>query len=459
MFEKQFYPTPREVIELMQIDCNNKIVLEPSAGKGNIIDYLQENRAKEVIAFEINKDLQKIISSKCKLIGEDFLSAVPEQISHVDMIIMNPPFLSANKHIEHAFSIAPEGCEIISLCNYETINKYNRFSSLKILVKNYGVSSNLGRCFDNSERKTNVEVGLIRLFKPNTGKNNNFDGFYLEEDEVEEIENKIPGVIQYNEIRALVNRYTGAIKSFDKLDKIKEELLYTTGVLGIKKVDFKLGFNTEISTKEQFAKHLQKTSWSYIFDKMNMRKYVTSGVMEDINKFVETQQQYPFSEKNIYKMFETIVGTRQNTYNKALERTIDSFTRHTKENRFGVEGWVTNSGYMLNKKIIINRIVEQEYSGVRLKLTHQGTKDKLEDLTKVLCNIVGINFDTITPLNNFFRNEGGLIRGKWYDWEFFKIKCFKKGTMHLIFKNTSDWYYLNKAYGELKGFTLTDKYK
>jgi hypothetical protein len=48
---------------------------------------------------------------------------------------------------------------------------------------------------------------------------------------------------------------------------------------------------------------------------------------------------------------------------------------------------------------------------------------------------------------------------KWYDWNFFEIKFFKKGTMHLKFKRTEDWYILNKAYGELKGFTLHDNYK
>ena len=42
MFGPNFYPTPEEVIERM-IDGENlqgKIILEPSAGKGNIVDYL-----------------------------------------------------------------------------------------------------------------------------------------------------------------------------------------------------------------------------------------------------------------------------------------------------------------------------------------------------------------------------------------------------------------------------------
>ncbi len=51
MFGHEFYPTPRVVIERMlsSVDINNRIFLEPSAGKGNIVDYLKEFNAKEVL--------------------------------------------------------------------------------------------------------------------------------------------------------------------------------------------------------------------------------------------------------------------------------------------------------------------------------------------------------------------------------------------------------------------------
>jgi hypothetical protein len=76
------------------------------------------------------------------------------------MIIMNPPFSNADKHIIHAWEIAPEGCEIVSLCNYETIAKEYRYEKLGRLIKTYGNSYNLGDCFTQAERKTGVEIGL-----------------------------------------------------------------------------------------------------------------------------------------------------------------------------------------------------------------------------------------------------------------------------------------------------------
>ncbi len=42
MFHSEFYPTPLSVLEVMGIDCVNKVVLEPHAGKGDIVDYCKK---------------------------------------------------------------------------------------------------------------------------------------------------------------------------------------------------------------------------------------------------------------------------------------------------------------------------------------------------------------------------------------------------------------------------------
>ena len=75
ILERDFYPTPEKVIEEMLKGHNvdGKIILEPSAGSGNIVEYLQKNYAKEVIACETNEKLRRIVESKCRVIADDFL--------------------------------------------------------------------------------------------------------------------------------------------------------------------------------------------------------------------------------------------------------------------------------------------------------------------------------------------------------------------------------------------------
>lgn len=93
MFNESFYPTPANIIEMMIIgeDLTGKTILEPSAGKGDILDYCKDNGAINLLACEINENLQLIVKTKAELIADDFLKVESSRISHVDYIIMNPP--------------------------------------------------------------------------------------------------------------------------------------------------------------------------------------------------------------------------------------------------------------------------------------------------------------------------------------------------------------------------------
>lgn len=466
MYHDELYPTPISALDLMGLDSKGKIVLDPHAGFGNILEYCTLQGAKEVVAIEINERCQSILKDKqIKLIGEDWLKCTEDMISHVQCIYMNPPFSDGHKHIIHAWEIAPEGCEIISLCNWQTIENFSRYGRLSVILQN-GIVENLGDIFSDAERTTGIDIGLIKLYKPVLSEGAEFNGFFMDEDQEEE---QGIGIMEFNEVRALVNRYVGTMKAFDFMIEEVKNVNHLLKGIGMSGIDLQIGHNKSVANKADFSKTLQKESWKYIFRKMNMEKYVTSGVMKDINKFVETQEKIPFTMKNIYRMFQIIVGTRQNTYNRALEEAIDNFTKHTHENRYNIEGWKTNSGHMLNKKFIVNGMVEEKYNrdGLSMRYSSYGG-DKMDDLIKVLCNITGRNYSDYGRIYEWTRikdakygdpNNINIVSNTWYEWGFFEMKFFKKGTMHIKFKDLNDWYMLNKAYGELKGFSLPETHK
>lgn len=481
MFNEDFYPTPPEVIDMMNFDCFDKVVLEPSAGKGNIVNYLKSHGAKEVIACETHPELQKILQGSARILKPDFLKVSAQEVSHINMIVMNPPFTFAERHIQHAWNIAPEGCEIISLCNWETLdNPYSRSrSEVSILVENYGEKQNLGNCFKYAERKTNVEIGLVRLFKPAVSTEFDYDGFYLN-DEPEAQDN---AVISYNEVRAIVNSYVAAVKCFDKVLEVQSELNRYTSITEFGSgLSFKAGYENQVTNKLDFAKQMQKHCWKHIFKKMAIEKYVTNGVMQDINKFVESRQNYPFTMRNVYRMFEIIIGTRDNIMNRAIVEAVDNFTKYTHENRYGVEGWKTNEGHLLNKKFISGWISEPNYSrGLGIK-DYQRSFGYILDLVKALCYLTGTDFDRLEKIQlsscrkynagNYLDKNGNPISGtrdydaegynkfepnKWYSWGFFDFKVFKKGTGHFKFKDENVWATLNRAYAKAKGQVLPEK--
>lgn len=453
MFNADFYPTPENVIAQMLsgFDARGKTILEPSAGKGNIVDYLLRDGA-QVVAVEKDEDLRKILATKCPVIGEDFLQITSSQVSHVDAIIMNPPFSADEKHILHAWDIAPPGCAIIALCNYSTIeNAYNNERKrLGRLSEEFGNYQHLGECFSTAERKTHVEVGCIRLYKPADNYSGEFAGFFMDEDPVE---TQGIGLMPYNFVRDLVNRYVAAVKLFDKQLETGVEMHNLTASFYSSELAFSCTEKSKPKTRNDFKKDLQRSGWNFIFSQMNLQKVATRGLREDINKFVEKQNEVPFTMKNIYRMLEIVIGTTEQRMDKALLEVFDKLTEHYHENRYFAEGWKTNSHYLVNRRFIFPHGA-RHYKGDKYVIiyNHNTAGEILTDAEKALCFITGENLDKIRGI--FHLSGEHLTPGEWYDTHFFKVKAFMKGTVHCEFKSEDVWARFNQRISKLKGYPL-----
>jgi hypothetical protein len=505
-FNSEFYPTPDKVIEMMTtgLDLAGKTILEPSAGSGKIVDYVKQLGAK-VIACELNSDLQKIAGSKCRILKPDFFDVKAEEISHIDFIIMNPPFSNADKHIKHAFEIAPEGCQIIALCNVETIkNRYSvRRTELGEIIDKHGHWQNIGDVFSKADRKTDVDVALIQMFKPKTG-DSEFDGYFFDMNDEQEAVVNGSGIMRHNKIREIVNRYIGAVKMFDGVMAASGEINRLIGPissgLGISFGAHTSGNHNTIQTvtRDIFKKELQKSAWRSVFNEMNMAKYVTGKVMADINKFVEQQQAVPFTMPNIYRMIEMIVGTHAGRMDRVLSETFDYICSLSADNSTAGEKWKTNSNYKINRRFIMGWITEIGWSG-ELSIRYN-SREKLEDIVKALCFITGENYDDQHDLMSWFNSpykikcDGNVLNGyqnqstrpddwsfrnkietleknghkvevikvdrtfgQWIEWGFFRVRGYKKGTMHFEFLDEKVWERFNRRVAEIKGWQLPTK--
>lgn len=463
MFGIDFYPTPKEVIEQMLIDADvqGKYVLEPSAGSGNIVDALNERGAAQVLACEIDERLRKILHGKCDIIGDDFLKVTSEQVSHIDLIVMNPPFSAADKHILHAYEIAPEGCHIIALCN-ETSYKYRdtiNYGKIKELVAKYGFDEYFGECFKTAERTTNVKVSCLHIWKPRTGENEFADCFKLTAEE----ENTIAGVMQYNFVRDIVNRYVGAVKLFDEVMGKANEINGLTSIISHNNIQFgafedgSYGKRGSEITRDYFKKELQKSAWHTIFSKMNMEKYVTKKVKEDINRYVERQQHIPFTMHNVFRMLEIIVGTNEHRMKQTLVEAFDTICSFSADNKTSGEKWKTNSGYMVTKRFIVPNSIETHWSSWRSEKPSISSyrASNINDITKALCYICGTNYDNIGSID-MFMYDNRIEWGQWHEWGFFKFRCYKKGTMHFEFLDEKVWEKFNLEVAKIKGWELPE---
>lgn len=487
-YNSDFYPTPSSVIEQMMWDeeVSGKVILEPSAGKGDIVEWLQRAGAKEVIACEKDQYCQRLLAGKCRIVADDFLSVTSEQVSHINMIVMNPPFSRGVEHIQHAWNIAPAGCTIVALCNHANFNSYMTTNTQKLneVIRDNGYRKNLGSCFKASERMTDVEVELIKLFKHGDG-NSEFAGYVFDCFDNDAVDaNAEDGLVRYNFIRDLVNRYKEAVSLFDaaiaaaeRINDVAcwsdlEEVRNDFGdVIRTNKIDRPLPIRFEACRRDndnkrtgpvthaEYRKELQKYYWKIIFRKMNMEKYSTKKLRDDINNFIESNCNRPFTMSNIYRVLNIVIQTNGHRMQKAIEEAFDLICSLSAENSTAGETWKTNANYMVNRRFIVDWITGDpcgyNWSYVNVR-SYQGNTDKVEDICKALCYLTGRDYDKIGSL---YKNvcEGKYEWGKWFEWGFFRCRGYKKGTMHFEFLDEEVWWKFNQAVAKERGWSLPKK--
>ncbi|MGZ4036878.1 MAG: hypothetical protein ACXVPQ_03565 [Bacteroidia bacterium] len=185
-----FFPTPKDLVAKMlewaQLKENDAI-LEPSAGKGDILDAIREhfqdaepNAEPDLDAIELNSSLREMLALKgYNVIGTDFLSY---DDTAYDKIIMNPPFENGLDidHVTHAFDLLKYGGRLVAIVSEGPFfRKFKKDSDFRewLSEKNAYVSQPIKEAFKNSFNSTGVNVRMIVI---------NEDGTHPEIDEEEE---------------------------------------------------------------------------------------------------------------------------------------------------------------------------------------------------------------------------------------------------------------------------------
>lgn len=178
-----FFPTPSDLIErlikLANIQEGNAI-LEPSAGKGDILDRVKEKYAGTVHldAVEQHSTLREILRLKgYSLVGSDFLEYSPGAI--YDRIIMNPPFENSQDidHVLHAINlIRPGGCLVAIMSEGFTFRPFKKDKAFRALLKDHNayISEPIEGAFKKGFKTTGQNVRIVMIDKTGN-KNENLD--------------------------------------------------------------------------------------------------------------------------------------------------------------------------------------------------------------------------------------------------------------------------------------------
>lgn len=473
MFEnnKDFYPTPKKLINKMleNIDFREiQTILEPSAGKGDIVEIIQEKKKSlkrnnffdnktikyDIDCIEIDENLRHILHGKgFRVIHDDFLTY--NGFKKYDLIVANFPFSQGDKHLSKALDLIENGGQLVCLINAETIkNPYSNLRKvvLKRLNKYNANIEYLQEEFINAERKTNVEVALIKV----KIKNKNKDSIILEKLKQEEMINKqnqqnnntlidgdfLTGIVQqYNfEIKAgikLINEYYNlqplVLKSFKKDSCLNGSILNLS--INGEKYDESIQSDTLINA---YIKKIRYKYWEALFSNEKFTKLLTSNLLNEFRQKLTELQDYDFSLYNIKELQKqmnqnVIIGVEETILELFEEfSTQHSWYAECKNNIHYYNGWKTNKAYMINKKVIIP-LSAYGILGDRLDYGYK-FYEKLKDIEHVFDYLDGGKTEN-TNLKEILDEAEKERQTKNIKTKYFSINTYKKGTTHLTFLN------------------------
>lgn len=458
MFDPDFFPTPLPVISKMiaGLPLNKMTVLEPSAGKGDILDcilsrcwngYSNESKNKllnNLYAIEQHPELQSVLRGKgYKVIHGDFLTYAPEQ--RFDLIVMNPPFSQGAKHLLHALDIA-DGAQVVCLLNKATLdNDYTKERQLlqDILERQQATITNLGACFSDAERKTNVEVAMVRVPAKERKRLFDFQGSTTGEKSytIQDIQNN--QLAPADVFESLVHRYN-KLKSIghQMFQLITEARFYADGLIDKNPFDLLIEAHSKTSDPErgfnQYIESLRGDAWRGVYNQTKISGLVTTKVRNDIEESQKQHGAMAFTVDNLDNLIQTLFLSLGSIRKDCIVNAFDILTKYHKDNCEHVEGWKTNDAWMIKPKIIVP--YGQGWTFDSAPSIECRKADEFRDIEKALCFVTNKQFEavkanTISEITYTKRQAKELEYGVWYPSEFFDFKFFKKGTIHLRFRD------------------------
>lgn len=445
-----FYPTPRELLEKITSTVSWwKLdgILEPEAGKGDIVDYIKEEQSDRAVidCIELNPELQATLKGKgYSVVHDDFLTFIPKY--HYDLIIMNPPFDNGAAHLLKALSIQKHGGRVICILNAETLrNPYT--NERKVLVKeletlNASISYQKGE-FKSAERATSVEIAVVDVEIPQEEKASvimeNLKQKYYHDEEGK----VITDLIDNDYLAAAVTRYNIEVDAGIQL--IREYKALAPYIMNSMKTDsysepvlqLKLGEHDSLS-ESKYVRRIRYKYWSALFNDERFIGPMTGDMCTSYLEKVRELEQYDFCIANIKELQIQMCGSLVTGIEESIMKLFDdlshkySWSSEFDSNIHYYNGWATNKAWYVNKKVILP---ERAWNDLWKKMQYSYTiSNKFTDMEKAFNYLAGCPGADVR-MNSILKAAETMQQTKNISCKYFDLTFYKKGTVHITFKD------------------------
>lgn len=467
---KDFYPTPKTLFHRLLSGKRflDGLILEPSAGKGDMIRYIigMMGRRESYPIDAIENDprlVNTLMGAGFNVVWDDFLTY--ETFKEYDYIIMIPPFSNGVDHVLKAIDLAENqlsDCEIYAILNKQTID--NAFSDkrqelLRKLDEYDADIEYVSEAFTKAERKTDVEVALIRLKvkQPDAGKSiyeslvNDIAG----DEAPKELETALSTVVNSNEIseklndieRLVIEYETACELARDAFKAAQAKQSFYSYIDNVNKDDgdatgefYSVVTHDKVYRAEDLNEELAKLRrgyWSLVLDTDEFRKLLTNEAIHKLNRQISVAQSMELNYANIKMLLTAIYANKDDMLIESIVSIFKKITKyHMNEYSSNIHyynGWKTNDAYRINKKIIIP--VSHAFDAydfgttygsdeIAYRYVNNSVKYWIDDIIKAL--------QLIDPAVN---NDFKAISEREFENEWLRFKMFYNGNIHVWFND------------------------
>lgn len=450
LFEKSFFPTPEALVEQMLAKISWKevhTVLEPSAGKGNIVDVIRRKEREngvdiDIDCIEINPELRATLNGKgYRVVHDDFLT-YPEDYKRYDLIVMNPPFNHGADvdHLLKALHIQRDGGAVVSLLNAAVLKwpNTNKKLELKDRLEELGASIEyIKDGFVDAENECPIEVALVKVMIPQKEYRSEFME-RLQKKHYAECKQDCSAVASADFFENLVESYQMELESGIALIKEYLGLLPYMESMAGQNCDriLELKVKDKPLTINNFVRKVRFKYWSALFANNKFTDRMTEGMKNELYGKMSELLEYDFSTFNIRNIMIEMsqmfnAGVKESVLKLFDELTIQyTYAPELSKNRHYYNGWTTNKAYYINKKVVIPHCDAWPYS-YYFPNTYYISR-RFEDMVKCLDFLTG-NVHDPYEVDSILRDAREKEKTKNIRFRYFDLTFYKKGTAHLTF--------------------------
>ena len=456
-----YYPTPPNLIRKMisKVDFyQTKTILEPSAGGGNIVEYIREygstTKHCQIHCIELDRNLQSVLKGKnFQVIYDDFLKF--ESNFKYNLLILNPPFNQDEgcKHLLKAIEIQEQyGGQIVCLLNAMTLkNDYSVYrKDLANKLDKYNAEVEfIQDGFLDAERKTNVEVALINIHIEPNKKNSVIIENLKQEEKYKSEQKQVNEIVSGNFIDRAIAQYNFEVQAGVKLINEYESILpYISREFESNSPILKLCMNDSNKYNDstgglvnEYIKVIRYKYWSVLFSSKEFSKMFTTDLRKQYMEKLDELKEYDFSKYNIDQIKCDMNIMLQQSLKDTIISLFDDFSSkysyysECKNNIYLYNGWKSNEAHRISdKRVVIPLNAFDSWDG-RFRPAYYTVIEKLRDIEKVFNYLDNGRTLSEDSLDSILKRAEENNQTKKIETKYAMLDFFKKGTCHIWWKN------------------------